>query len=137
MSNAVTIRNGKLGEKRLRLVRKGNQFYGLANGKICTEGSDADDVWRRLFDDAGKSDPRYFGYNGARARFLKFFPNGFHSEGFASQERTSKLAFKEKLDSTAPLEQALEAEGLGEAVLTVYRSKLLSKFEQMRMQAFL
>lgn len=137
MSNAVTIRNGKLGEKRLRLVRKGNQFYGLANGKICTEGSDADDVWRRLYDDAGKSDPRYFGYDGARARFLKFFPNGFHSEGFASQERTYKLALKEKLDSTAPLEQALEAEGLGEAVLTVYRSNLLSKYEQMRMQAFL
>ena len=137
MSNAVTIRNGKLGEKRLRLVRKGNQFYGLANGKICTEGSDADDVWRRLYDDAGKSDPRYFGYDGARARFLKFFPNGFHSEGFASQERTYKLALKEKLDSTAPLKQALKAEGLGEAVLAVYRSNLLSPFEQMGMQTLL
>ena len=137
MSNAVTIRYGNLGEKKLRLVRKGNQFYGLANGKICTEGSDADDVWQKLHDDAGKSDPRYFGYDGARARFLKFFPNGFHSEGFASKERTDKLARKEKLDSTAPLEQALDAEGLGEAVLAVYRSYLLSPFEQMRMQSFL
>ena len=137
MSNAITIRNGKLGDKKLRLVRKGNQFYGLANGKICTDGSDADDVWQRLHDDAGKSDPRYFGYDGARVRFSKFFPNGFHSEGFASQERTYKLALKEKLDSTAPLEQALDAEGLGEAVLAVYRSNLLSPFEQMGMQTFL
>ncbi len=137
MSNAETIRIGKLGEKTLRLVRKGSQFYGLANGEVCTEGSDADDVWRRLYDDAGKSDPRYFGYDGACARFLQFFPNGFDSEGFASKERTDKLALKEKLDSTAPLDQALEAERLGEAVLAVYRSNLLSPFEQMRMQAFL
>ena len=137
MSNAETIRYGKLGDRRLRLVRKGIRFYGFANGKICTEGSDADDVWRRLHDDAGKSDPRYFGYDGARARFLKFFPNGFHSEGFASQERSYKLAFKEKLDSIAPLEQAVEVGGLGEAVLAVYRSNLLSPYEVMRIQDLL
>ena len=137
MSNAETIRYGNLGERRLRLVGKGIRFYGLANGKICTEGSDADDVWRRLHDDAGKSDPKYFGYDGARARFLKFFPNGFHSDGFASQERTYKLAVKEKLDTSAPLEQALEGVGLGEGILAVYRSNLLSPFEIVRVQDLL
>ena len=137
MSNFETIRYGTLGERKLRLVKKGIRFYGLANGKICTEGSDADDVWRRLHDDAGKSDPRYFGYDGARARFLKFFPNGFHSDGFASQERTYKLVYKEKLDRTAPLEQALVGQGLGEAVLAVYRSNLLSPFEVMRVRDLL
>ncbi|MCY4427843.1 MAG: hypothetical protein OXC05_12555 [Halieaceae bacterium] len=137
MSNAVTIRQGKLRERKLRLVRRGIRFYGLANGVICTEGLDADDVWRRLHDDAGKSDPRYFGYDGARARFQKFFPNGFHSEGFASQERTFKLELKKKLDSTAPLEQALEVGGLGESVLAVYRSNLLSPYEVIPMQNLL
>ena len=98
-----TIRKGTLGKRNLRLVQKDGRFHGLVDGEICVEGSDADDVWRRLHHEAGRTDPKYFGYAGARTRFLKFFPNGFRSEGFGSQERDYKLAAKRKLDEAAPL----------------------------------
>ena len=138
MSMAETIRYGKLRARRLRLVRKGIVYYGLSDGKICTEGSDPANVWQRLQDDAGKSDPKYFGYDGARARFLKFFPDGFRSDRFVAQERAYKLAAKQKLDMTAPLDDVLAGRGFGEAVLGVFRAtNLLSPFEMMRLQNLL
>lgn len=135
MSKAETIRNAKLGKKELRLVRMNGRFYGLADGVRCAEGEDADDVWRQLHDDAGKSDPKYFGFDGARTRFLKFFPNGFHSDGYASQERDYKLAAKAKLDKAAPLDKAVDGTGLGEAALAAFRAtNMLSPFEKTRLQ---
>lgn len=135
MSKAETIRRGKLGKKELSLVRMKGRFFGLAGRKIVVEGDDEEDVWRQLHDDAGKSDPKYFGYDGARKRFLKFFPNGFHSAGYASQERDYKLAAKAKLDETVPLEKAADGKGFGEAVLAVFRAtNMLSPFEKTRLQ---
>ena len=135
MSKAETIRTGKLGKKELRLVKMNGRFFGLADGVKCTEGDNADDVWLQLHDDAGKSDPTYFGFDGARRRFLKFFPNGFHSDGYASQERNYKLAAKAKLDETVPLNKAVDGKGYGEAVLAVFRAtNMLSPFEKTRLQ---
>ena len=135
MSKAETVRTGKLGKKELRLVKMNGRFFGLADGVKCTEGENADFVWQQLHDDAGKSDPKYFGFDGARSRFLKFFPNGFHSAGYASQERDYKLAAKAKLDETAPLDKATDGEGFGEAVLAVFRAtNMLSPFEKTRLQ---
>lgn len=135
MGVAKTIRQGSLGKRALRLAEKDGKFFGLADGKICAEGDDPDQVWQQLHDEAGKSDPRYFGYAGARNRFLKFFPNGFHSDGYANQERNYKLAAKKKLDDTVPLEDALTGSGFGEAVLSVYRAtNMLSPFEKTRLQ---
>jgi hypothetical protein len=135
MGVAKTIREGKLGKRNLRLAEKDGKFYGLADGKICVEGLEADQVWQQLHDEAGKSDPKYFGYAGARSRFLKFFPNGFHSDGYANQERNYKLAAKNKLDAAVPLEKALTGSGFGEAVLSVFRAtNMLSPFEKTRLQ---
>ena len=132
-TSARTIRQGTLGKYNLRLVQKDGQFYGLVDGKKCVDGTDADDVWRRLHCDAGKADPKYFGYAGARKRFLKFFPNGFHSDGFSSQERDYKLAASKKLDAAAPLAEALNGCGLGKAVLSAFHAtNMLSPFEKAR-----
>lgn len=120
MGAARKIRQGNLGKRALRLAKKDGKFYGLVDGKVCVEGTDADRVWQQLHDEAGKSDPKYFGYSGAGIRFLKFFPNGFHSEGYAAQERDYKLAAKNKLDATAPLEMAITGSGYGEAILSVF-----------------
>jgi hypothetical protein len=102
-----TIREGKLDDLVLRLVEKDKLFIGLviAGGakKLQIDGTNADDVWRRLHDEAGKANPKYFGFDGARARFLRFFPNGFHSTGYAEQERDYKVAAKKKLDAAGPL----------------------------------
>ena len=134
-----TMRTGKVGELSLRLVEKDRAFIGLifaADGvrKAQIEGTEADDVWRLLHDEAGKANPKYFGFDGARNRFLHFFPNGFHSAGYAGQERDYKVAAKSKLDATAPLEKALTGSGFGEAVLSVFHTNLLSQFEQMRIR---
>lgn len=135
MGAARTIRQRNLGKRALRLVEKDSKFFGLADGKVCVEGDDADRVWQQLHDEAGKSDPNYFGYSGARSRFLKFFPEGFQSEGYAAQERDYKLAAKNKLDTTAPLEKALTGSGFGEAVLSAFRAtNMLSPFEKTRLQ---
>jgi hypothetical protein len=135
---AKTIRTGMLGKVSLRLAHQGDEFFGLADGKIIVRGSEADDVWRRLHDEAGKSDPKYFGFDGAINRFLSFFPNGFHSLGFDSQERNYKLDAKVKLDKAAPLESALTGTGYGEAVLSAYRAtNLLYPVEKTRLQELL
>src|SRR5690349_4844906 len=106
MSAMKTIRTGKVGDLVLRLVEKDRAFVGLIfaednSKKVQIEGADADDVWRRLHDEAGKANPKYFGFDGARARFLRFFPNGFHSDGYAHGERDYKIAAKQRLDETA------------------------------------
>ena len=97
------------------------------------KGENADDVWRQLHDDAGKSDPKYFGFVGARSRFLRFFPNGFHSDGYKGRERKYKLKAKAKIDAAVPLEKAVDGTGYGEAVLAAF-TNLLSPFEKMRLQ---
>ncbi|OAE45446.1 hypothetical protein [Agrobacterium tumefaciens] len=135
MGKAETIRSGTFGKKQLRLVSMNDRFYGLVDGMRCIEGDDANQVWRQLHDDAGKADPKYFGFGGARKHFLKFFPNGFNSTGYTSQERDYKLAAKAKLDAAAPLEKAVDGIGYGEAVLAAFRAtNMLSPFEKTRLQ---
>jgi hypothetical protein len=117
----------KVGDLSLRLVEKDRAFIGVifaADGlkKAQIEGNDADDVWRRLHDEAGKANPKYFGFDGARARFLRFFPNGFHSVGYTKAERDYKIEAKQLLNETAPLKHAVGASGLGEAILAVFRA---------------
>jgi hypothetical protein len=138
MSQAVTVRTGKVGKIGLRLAKKDHRFFGLANGKILTEGDDADDVWRRLHDEAGKGNSKYFGFDGARNRFLHFFPNGFHSAGYEDGERNYKIAAKSKLGSTVPVETAATGGGFGEAILSVFRAtNLLYPVEKSRLQDLL
>ena len=137
-TNIRTVRSGTLGKWKLRLVEKDRWFHGLVDNKRCVDGPDANDVWRRLHNDAGKADPNYFGYEGARSRFLKFFPNGFCSDGFASQERDYKVAAKSKLDASAPLTEALSGDGFGEAVLSAFQAtNMLSRFEKARIAELL
>lgn len=122
-------------EKIIAARRAGWSLFWTGDGKICTQGDDPEVVWTSLHDEAGKADPKYFGHKGARTRFLKFFPNGFHSEGFCSQERDYKIAAKEKLDAAAPLTQAADGAGFGEALLSAYRAtNMLSPFEKTRLQ---
>jgi hypothetical protein len=133
-----TIRTAKLGDLVLRLVEKDKKFIGLifSNGpaKIKIEGSSADDVWRRLHDEAGKAGPKYFGFDGARTRFLRFFPHGFHSADYESGERNYKTDVKSELDRMVPVGKATTGTGYAEAVWSSYQTNLLSPFEKMRVR---
>src|SRR5882724_162023 len=132
------IREATVGDAVLRLFKENCVYKGaVIVGKAVkvVEGSDPDDVWRRMHDEATKSSPKYFGFDGARNRFLHFFPNAFRSSGYAERERDYKVAAKSKLDSTAPVEESAAKSGFGEAILAVYRAtNLLSPFEKTRMQ---
>ena len=135
-----TIRTVMVGKLMLRLVEDKGVFTGLVfasdnKEKARITGDDAEEVWQRLQSEAGRADPKYVGYPGARKRFLEFFPNGFHSAGYEGEERKYKVDAKTKLDLTAPLHDAESGSGFGEAVLSVFRAtNLLSPFEKTRLQ---
>lgn len=130
MAKAETVRKNNLGKIELRLVKSEGRFYGLADGKRLVEGDDADDIWRRLHDEVGKVNPKYFGYDGARNRFLHWFAGGFESPNFLAQERQYKLDAKRKLDQV-PVEAAATGSGYGQAVWAAYQTNLLSPYEKM------
>lgn len=137
-----TIRNEVIGKNTLRLVEIGKGFVGLliSGGKQLNriDGDDPAQLWADLCAAAGRTSEAYFGFDGARARFRQFFPDGFRSPAFEEAERNYKLKAKAKLDDAAPLEQALTGNGLGEAVLSAYRgTNLLSPFEKTRLQPLL
>jgi hypothetical protein len=137
-----TIKEARVDKTLLRLVDAGKLFVGLAivgdTAKLRIEGASADEVWTRLHDEVGKTNSRYVGFAGARNRFLHFFPNGFHSNGYKENERGYKVAARERLLRSAPLADAAEGSGFGEAVLSVFRAtNLLSPFEKTRLQDLL
>jgi len=138
-----TIREQSLGKLTLRLLEANGVFSGIIlggpKGRIGPISGDTHDaVWRRLHEEAGKADRSYFGFDGARARFLRFYPQGFADPGYAADERDYKLAAKHKLDTTVPLAEAATGAGFGEAILAVFRAtNLLSPFEKTRLQGVL
>jgi hypothetical protein len=135
------LRETDIGGVTLRLFKENTCYKGaIITGKAVRvlEGGDAEDLWRRMHDEAGRSNPKYFGFDGARNRFLHFFPNGFHSTGYAGEERDYKVAARDRLNTSAPLDEAANGLGFGEAVLAVFRStNLLSPFEKTRLQGVL
>jgi hypothetical protein len=134
-----TIKETRVDKTLLRLVDMGKLFVGLAIvgavEKFRIDGATADEVWNRLHNEIAKANPKYVGYAGARNRFLYFFPNGFHSDGYAANERDYKVAARAKLIQSAPLADAADGSGFGEAILAVFRAtNLLSPFEKTRLQ---
>lgn len=134
-----TIRSAKVGRADVRLVQTDKGFAGVANvdgqRRAFIKGDTADDVWRRIHDEAARLDPSFFGFDGAIARFLRAMPGGFASSLYFGQERTYKLRARAKLDAALPLEAALGWTGDGEGALAAFRgTNLPSPFESTRVQ---
>lgn len=132
-----TIRETCVGEARLRLLRTKSGFTGLVfvgdARRATVDGDEEAEVWRRLHDEAAKLSPSYFGFSGARARFLRIMPGGFADPVFRADERNYKLRAKERLDVALPLDEALGWTGDGVAALAAFRAtNLLSPFESTR-----
>ncbi|MEY4250031.1 MAG: hypothetical protein RJA87_1664 [Pseudomonadota bacterium] len=153
-----TIREEKAGKALLRLVQTNSGFVAIAiEGGATTlrkDGASADEAWDALqmaLPMAGPGGrPRagpvgrpgigsgWYGYDGARARFLEHFPGGFLSTDYVDRERTYKLKAKADLDRAAPLEAAVTGTGFGEAVLRAFQATdQLSLFERMRLKDML
>ena len=133
----------EVGRATIRLAETRTGFAGivLLNGAIKAklEDQNSERLWERLHQEAGRLNPHFVGYEGARSRFLRIFPGGFTSAVYLGDdkigERSYKVKAKNKLDETVPLEQAPEATGVGEAILNVYQAtNLFSPFEKMRVR---
>lgn len=137
-----TIRETSAGKARLRLIQTGTGYAGiiLEDGKKIFEarGDDEEVVWQDLHAQLARSGPNWFGWGGARDRFLHWFAGGFNSPAYLADERNYKLAAKQRLEATAPVEVAATGSGHGEAVLAAYRrTNLLYPVEKTRLQALL
>jgi hypothetical protein len=122
-------------KKELRISQQDGRLYGLIDGKIVLQGTDQTELLKRLYDAADRDNPKYFGFNGARNRFLHFFAGGFMSPNFIKDEREYKESAKERLDAEAPLDKASAGMGFGEAILSAYRNtNLLSPYEKAKLQ---
>ena len=137
-----TIREGTAGKATLRLVATGTDYAGVINegGKTVfqTRGDDPDTVWSALQAQLAQSGPNWFGWAGARERFLHWFAGGFSSPAYLVDERSYKLVAKKRLEETTPVEEAASGSGHGEAVLAAFRrTNLLYPIEKTRLQALL
>ena len=140
---AQKIREETRGKLTLRLTQTNNGFVGALIGDpggqpTIFHGTDQKEVWYRMELAVGKHHPNYFGFDGARARFLRFFPNGFLSPEYAIGERDYKIKAKAKLDQTVPLAKAATGTGFGEAILSAFNAtNLLSPFEKIHLRTAL
>ena len=138
-----TVREEKRGKLTLRVLKAKVGYSGVvisdSKGRLALmQGDDPTELWRRLEQEASKSSKDYVGFDGARARFLADYKQGFASPRYAQDERDYKLKAKARLDTSLPLDQAIQGKGLGEAALAVFRAtNLLAPFEMMRVQHLL
>jgi hypothetical protein len=137
-----TLREATVGNATVRLLQTPKGFAAAVfeggSRKALEEGDDSDDVWRRAQDAAARLNPSFFGYDGARSRFLSFFPSGFEGSDYVERERKYKLDAKHRLDVAAPLDQAAAGSGYGEAVLSSFRAtNLLFRIEKTKLQPLL
>ena len=145
-----TVRSGKLGKIELTLVDMNNVLHAVAKqdgGFVAQlqleEGEDADRLWMRLHDEVAKRSVSYFGYGGAKERFLRYFPDGFASKDYigtgaktGTGERAYKVAAKSNLESTVTPEKAVTGSGFSEAVLQAFvdTNLLEPRFEMPRLK---
>mgnify|MGYP000880044059 CR=1 FL=1 len=137
-----TIREGSAGKITLRLLQTPAEYVGVSieGGKVTLQikGQDPDAVWDELQSKLTREGPNWFGYAGARARFLHWFAAGFVSPAYLQDERDYKLKAKAELEKTTTVEEAATGSGHGEAVLRAYRAtNLLYPIEKTRLQGLL
>lgn len=135
-----TIKTEEFGKVTARLVQTSSGYAGVLVGDDVplsrVDGDDPDVVWSALVESINRASPQYFGFDGAIARFVKLFPDGFTSATFRSYERDYKDAARAFLLSKVSLEQAERATAADcdEIVRTYSKTNLLASFEQARVR---
>jgi hypothetical protein len=136
MKSNSRSRNVDIGDIKLRMIPTGSGFVGRAyrGDKPLGEqisGESADSVWMKLHDLVSKSDPRYFGFDGATARFLKNFPQGFEDQRYVTDERNYKLQAATTLQSISPADVGY-GKGFRDTVLSaINKTDLLHMSEKI------
>lgn len=138
-----TIRSEQVGKTTVRLLQGDGGYVGAvipAGGKPAQyEGDDPDALWRKLLAEVGRAHPDYFGFEGARSRFLRYFPKGFADEGYVHHERTYKDEAVAKIGGMLPLEAARQAgpEQCVAAVRAFQATNLVFQVEKARIKEVL
>lgn len=83
----------------------------------------------------GLPPPCFVGHDGAVRRFLQIFEDGLRGEAYRLRERQPKDALKARLDTLAPLAEALRGQGLVAALQAIGQGGLLAPFELQHLQA--
>jgi len=104
----------------------------IGNKTKRLEADNPEELWQQLHREVERSHPNFFGFNGAKNRFLRIFPEGFRSALYCKEERDYKLRAKDKLDAAVPLERALTESGLGETILPALGTNLLHPIENAK-----
>ena len=119
-----TVWEGKAGSKvDLRVVEGKGHFEGIAieAGKIVarTKGAAVEETVNALRGVFARSMAGYVGFEGAKAKFLQIFAQGFETPEYLKRERDYKLVAKAKLDAAVPVKAAAKASGskLGEEAM--------------------
>ena len=125
-----TLKEEKLGKIGLRIVQRENgSFAGRYQrqgqpGEIIDGGPDEtqEELWQRLVNEALKEDPSFFGYEGAIARFLDIFPDGFETPRYLEQERDYKRKARELLNERAPVTEAANGTMSIDGIIEVFEA---------------
>ena len=133
-----TLREEAFGKAIVRLVQAPAGYAGIViRDGVASKplhGEDATALWLELIEDLDRSSVSYFGFDGARARFSRLFPEGFKGAPYRSHERDYKQRASEQLRANVPLEVAAEATSAEcDLIAKVYsRTNLLAAVEQAR-----
>lgn len=99
-----------VGKTEVRMFRRANDYAGVIlppqGAPRQFEGDDPDVLWRKLLAEVGRAHPDYFGFDGARSRFLGYFPQGFADPRYAEKERDYKDQAVAKVAAILPMEAA-------------------------------
>ena len=97
----------------MRLLQTADGYAGMvihgAKQSPVLRDDDPDVLWRRLLAEVGKAHPNYFGFDGAKARFLKYFPKAFADPGYVFEERDYKDKAVARIAAMISEDQAGEA----------------------------
>lgn len=138
-----TIREQSYEKATVRLLETKDGYAGIVISKGVASppvyGLDADDVWQQILSQVREGKPSYFGYDGAVARFVRAFPEGFASEAYLRDERSYKLAAASLLNEAVPLETASNpsAEDCLQVAKAYGKTNMLSIYEHARVREVL
>lgn len=120
------------GRHRLRIRPAAGGFVGIVVGDSANRygGASEAEVLRKLQDAVLRTEKGFVGYDGARARFLQFFPGGFSDPVYVGSGDMNEGAYKRNLSRRAheelPPESAHAADAAAQAVRLFQQNTLLN-----------